>query len=640
MKGKRLTRGLIVTVIALTITAFITSCTTGTQAVTAPKQALSESNQQQAPSSAPFTLSILHVNDTHSKIEPTLVKLVMDIDSKLTGKAVYAELGGFPDLVSALKELRSAQPNALFFHAGDMFQGTLYFTKFEGRADTDFWNMMRPDAVTLGNHEFDKGPSILQSSLLSLANFPVVCADVDISNEPMIPDKSKVRPHIVLESGGEKIGVIGLDTPETPYISSPGKNIVFLNPVGSVEKSVRELESQGINKIVLLSHLGYSEDMKLAAELHGVDVIVGGHSHTLLGSFSSIGLASSGSYPTVVKDLDKNSVLVVQSWEWAKVLGDLSVTFDAKGNVVSYQGTPKAVVGKSFFRVYDLPDKDNQPKRVQFTTESNNTLAISEYDGKSYSIALKDNPNVNNDQYDLYKQVYGEMIAKLAADRGVILVDPDPAAEAKLATYSQGVTQLKKQMVASTDEDLIRGLNKGTGPIIADGMAWKTGSDIALNNPGGVRININQGPISVATVYELLPFANTLVTVSLKGSEVVSTLEDGVAFQIERYGSDPDNPYIYVSGIKFTVNPSANKGDRISNVKVAAKDGSYGPINPNATYKVVVNNYMAAGGDKYDTLKSIGGQYDTGFNDAEVFMEYIQGKTLRNIPEKRITIVN
>ncbi|WP_455381293.1 bifunctional metallophosphatase/5'-nucleotidase, partial [Salinispira pacifica] len=587
----------------------------------------------------PLTLSIIHVNDTHSKLEPTQVKLVMDIDSTLTGKAVYAELGGFPDLVSALKELRSAGKNPVFLHAGDMFQGTLYFTKYQGRADTDFWNLMRPDAATLGNHEFDKGPAVLQSNLLSLASFPVVSSDIDISRENAIPDKSKVRPFIVLDVGGGKVGVIGLSTPETPFISSPGENIAFLDPAASVQKSVRELEAQGVNKIIVLSHLGYSEDLKLASAVNGVDVIVGGHSHTLLGDFSTIGLSSAGGYPTVVKGSDNGTVLVVQSWEWGKVLGDLDVTFDAEGRVTSYQGAPRAVIGDRFFRIYDIPSRDNVPKRVQFTVGSGNALTINEYDGKSYSVAVTDDPSARDDQYDLYKQVYDKMIAKLRADAGVLLVGPDTAADAKLAGYSQGVKQLQGQLVATADEDLIRGLNIGTGPIIADGMAWKTKADIALNNPGGVRININQGPVSVATVYELLPFANTLVTMPMTGAQVVGAIEDGVDYQIERYGTDPNNAYVYASGIKFTINLGKKKGERISDVVVKTKDGSYTPIDAAATYNVVVNNFMAAGGDKYDTLKSISKQYDTGFNDAEVFMEYIQGKALRNIPEKRITLI-
>jgi 5'-nucleotidase / UDP-sugar diphosphatase len=154
-----------------------------------------------------------------------------------------------------------------------------------------------------------------------------------------------------------------------------------------------------------------------------------------------------------------------------------------------------------------------------------------------------------------------------------------------------------------------------------------------------VRININQGPISVATVYELLPFANTLVTLPLKGSSLVQVIEDGTDFQISRYGTDPDNAYLYVSGVRFALELARPKGQRVTGVEVKTAGGSYAPIQPEEVYKVVVNNFMAAGGDRYDTLKEASGKYDTGFNDAEVFMEYIRDKTLLNIPEERIRLV-
>jgi 5'-nucleotidase len=234
--------------------------------------------------------------------------------------------------------------------------------------------------------------------------------------------------------------------------------------------------------------------------------------------------------------------------------------------------------------------------------------------------------------------VYAALLKRLQEEPSVLLVDPDPQGAAKLAEYAAGVNQLKGQVIAQAGEDLVRKLNSGTGPIIADGMAWKTGAQIAVNNPGGVRININQGPISVATVYELLPFANTLVTLPLKGSDVVKTLEDGADFQVSRYGTDPDNPYVYVSGVLFTLEAAKPKGQRIQNVRVKTGTGSYGPIDPEAVYKVVVNNFMAAGGDRYDTLKEAAGKHDTGFNDAEVFMEYIKDQVLVNLAEERIEL--
>jgi 5'-nucleotidase/UDP-sugar diphosphatase len=530
-----------------------------------------------------------------------------------------------------VETLRKQAPNSLFLHSGDMFQGTLYFTQYLGTADTDFWNLMKLDVATLGNHEFDKGPAILLNNLLKRATFTIVSANVDVQAEPQLQGVT-IQPYTVREFGGQKVGIIGLTTEETPYISSPGKNIVFIGAMISVQNAASELAARGVDKIILLSHQGYSEDLALAPRVSGVDVIVGGHSHTLLGNFSKIGLSSAGPYPTRAVGRDGGKVLVVAANEWGKILGDLQVTFDPKGSIQSWKGAPRAVTGKRFFRIYDLPDLSNEPKRVQFIKDEAGKLAVSEFDGKSYV------PVPSAEQETAYRGAYQALLQRLGAEPSVLLVDPDPRGAAKLAEFAAGVNQLKTQMIAQAGEDLVRRLNSGTGPIIADGMAWKTGAQIAMNNPGGVRININQGPISVATVYELLPFANTLVTLPLKGADVVKTLEDGVDFQFSRYGTDPDNPYIYVSGITFTLDLSKPKGERVRNVRVKTGDASYAPIDPQAVYKVVVNNFMAAGGDRYDTLKDASGKYDTGFNDAEVFMEYIKDKVLVNIAEERIEL--
>jgi 5'-nucleotidase/UDP-sugar diphosphatase len=595
-----------------------------------PRSAL---NQQAAPAPAqPLALTILHVNDTHSKLEPTQVRLTLDIDEGLKGKAVYAELGGFPNLMSAVQAVRKRSPNVLFLHAGDMFQGTLYFTQFQGAADTDFWNLMKLDVATLGNHEFDKGPSVLLANLLQKAKFTIVSCNVDISAEPQLRPV-KLLPYTVKLVQGQEVGIIGLTTPETPFISSPGSNIVFNQAPLSVQRAADELAARGVDKLIVLSHEGYREDIELASEVSGIDLIVGGHSHTLLGDFSAIGLKSAGPYPTLAKARDGATVLVVQADEWGKLLGDLQLDFDAAGVVRSWKASPKAVVGRQWFRVYDLPDLAGEPKRVQFAQDSTGSTVVTEYDGKSYV------PVASAPQAEAYGRVHAELLGRLSAEPVVALVDPDPEGAAKLAVYSAGVDQLKGKVIAEAGEDLFRRLNRGTGPIVADGMAWKTGAQVALNNPGGVRININQGPISVATVYELLPFANTLVTLPLKGSDLVRTLEDGVDFQISRYGTDPNNAYIYVSGVRFTLEPGKPKGQRVSGVEVKGPDGKYAPLDPGAVYKVVVNNFMAAGGDRYDTLKEAPGKYDTGFNDAEVFMEYIKGKTLVNIPEERIRVV-
>jgi 5'-nucleotidase / UDP-sugar diphosphatase len=592
-----------------------------------------------------FTLELLHVNDTHSKFEPSQVKLTMDLSPNLAARSVYVEMGGLARLASAIKaeRARSKAAGVLVLHGGDLVQGTLYYTRYEGLADVAFWNLLGLDACVLGNHEFDKGPAKLKSNFLDIAKFDIVSANVDLSADPVFAFAAKsslpLKPYVIKRFGREQVGVIGLTTPETAAISSPGDKIVFSDAAKSAQAAIDELAAKGVNKIVILSHLGYAEDAKLAGAIRGVDVIVGGHSHTALGDFSGLGLSTSGEYPTVTHDADGNTALVVQAWEWGKFLGELDVAFDAKGNVQSYSGRAKAVIGKSWMRIYDLVDKTGAAKRVQFSLDAAKNLAIAEFDGKAYSIDVKDEPNDKGDQYDAYKAVWSNVCADLAKNPAVLLEDDEARSAKLIAGYSQAVTELKAKIVSESTADLNRGFNSGPGPIIADAMRAKTGAEVALTNPGGVRVNIPQGPISVAMVYELLPFGNTLVRVDLTGADLVRALEDGIDFSLANYGSDLNtNPIVYESGLRFDLDASRPRGGRVRNVRLVRADGSEEALDPAKVYKVVVNSFIAGGGDHYDALKAADGKIDTGFNDAEAFMEYIGGKTLKE-SDPRINVL-
>jgi 5'-nucleotidase / UDP-sugar diphosphatase len=590
------------------------------------------------PGDKPLELTILHVNDTHSMLEPASVRLTLDIDSTLTGKAVYVNMGGFPAAMAAVSRLRSeAAGSVLFLHAGDLFQGSLYFTKYNGAADVDFWNAMRVDVATFGNHEFDKGPGLIQSALLEGASFPFTSANVDFSREPAVTAKARVPSYLIKVVGGQKVGIIGITTPETPFISSPGKSIVFRDPAESVDAAVSALERQGVNKILVISHSGLDADRRLAAKVHGVDAIIGGHSHTLLGAYPSLGLKGVERYPVTVKGADGEDVRIVQAWQWADQVGRLVLSFDADGKVVSSRGEPVFVVDKGFARVYDLPNLAGEKKRVQFT-QSGTELKISEYDGSRYAVAVSDDPDDPADQYDAYAADYRKLEEKLGQDSNVVLTDPDPAGAAMLAGYAKGVTELKNTVVANVTEDMKRGHNSGPGPIIADSMTWKTGAQVAIMNPGGVRVDLSPGELTVARVYELQPFGNTLVTVTVTGGELIRVLEDMADFTISSYGTKPGTNLLYVAGMRLTLNTGAQKGKRVSDVRIGQADGGFSALSPGGTYTLVVNSFMAAGGDKNPTLASLQGKYDTGYIDSEAMLAYVDGKTLSNLREERVRL--
>lgn len=258
-----------------------------------------------------FPLTILHTNDNHSH-------LAVD----------YKGRYGAAKISFMANQIRSAYDNVLFLNAGDVVMGTVFYTVFEGTADRDIMNMMNYDAMTLGNHEFDKGVEGLSKFLTGLET-PVVSTNTTFENEPFLKDS--VKKYIVKDFNGRLVGIVGATIPETPSISSPGDTIIFNDVVESVQPIIDDLVSQSVDIIILLSHNGYINDQAIAAGLDGVDVIVGGHSHTeLLGE----------NYPGVVKSSSDEPVLLVQANEYNKYLGNLTVTFDDQGVATSWWGAP------------------------------------------------------------------------------------------------------------------------------------------------------------------------------------------------------------------------------------------------------------------------------------------------------------
>ena len=481
----------------------------------------------------PYQLTILHTNDTHAHLESFTP----------SGEELQ---GGVARRYTAIQQVKAEEENVLLVDAGDQFQGTLFFNVWQGEEASHFMNALGYQAMAVGNHEFDSGPGTLGSFVRSVA-FPVLSANLDVSREPELA--GYIKPWAVLTIGGEQIGLIGLTTPELPTISSPGPNVAVGDPVAAATAAVNELAAQGINKIVCLSHLGYSEDQALAKAVDGIDVIVGGHSHTLLGDMEG----AAGPYPTVVTPPSGGKVLIVQAYEWGRLLGRLDVTFDTQGAVQSYAGEPIAIAA-----------------------------AIPE--------------------------------------------DADIAAQ--VARFAQRIDELRSRPVGTAavalegSRDLVRTQETNLGNLICDAMLWKTaaeGTQICITNGGGIRASIPAGEINMGQVLEVLPFGNQIATFGLKGSDVVAALERGVSEVEAVKGQFPQ-----VGGLRFRYDPTKPAGSRVTLVEVRAADGTYSPIDPNATYKLVTNDFMRKGGDGYTMFAERAiDPYDAGAILADAVAEYI-----------------
>lgn len=275
---------------------------------------------------AEYNLTILHTNDFHDRFEP-----ISKYDGPCSAEDNTAGecFGGSARLMTAIAEARERAGNSILVDGGDQFQGTLFYTQYKGTLAAEMMNQMGYDAMTVGNHEFDDGPEVLRG-FMDAVEFPVLMSNADVSGEPLLADK--LAKSTVIEKGGEKIGLIGLTPEDTHELASPGDNVTFSDPVAAVQGEVDLLIAKGVNKIIVLSHSGYGVDQKVAAETTGVDVIVGGHTNTLL---SNTNERAEGPYPTMVGE-----TAIVQAYAYGKFLGELNVTFDDEGNITKAEGEP------------------------------------------------------------------------------------------------------------------------------------------------------------------------------------------------------------------------------------------------------------------------------------------------------------
>jgi LPXTG-motif cell wall-anchored protein len=452
----------------------------------------------------PFNLSLMHVNDTHANVEQ------------------------YPKLTTAVNEVRGEKPNSLLVDAGDVFSGTLYFNQYSGLADLWFMNNLGYDAMTFGNHEFDKDSNVL-ARFINEMKFPMVSANVNVTKDPVLgalfknemssaPADGTIYPAIIKDVDGEKVGIFGLTTEDTTFLASPSKDIIFENAVEKATETVAALKADGINKIVVLSHLGYNADLGLAETVNGIDVIVGGHTHTELDQ------------PVVIEKAEPT--VIVQANEYLKYLGVLDVTFDENGVVIAQSGV---------------------------------LLDVNTYKA-------------------------------------------DENALAKVSEFQAPLEELKKTIVGSSSVVLdgeranVRTKETNLGNLIADSMVERAnqlvpGTFIAMQNGGGIRASIDIGDVTLGEIHTVMPFANLLVTLDLKGAEILAALEHSVS-KVESSAGQ----FMQVSGIQFRYDPAKPAFDRVWDVKVKTATG-FEPLDLTKTYSVATNAFVADGGDGYTVFK-------------------------------------
>ncbi|HMO08560.1 MAG TPA: bifunctional metallophosphatase/5'-nucleotidase [Paracoccaceae bacterium] len=495
---------------------------------------------------ADYTLHVLHINDLHSRIEQ------VNAGGSTCSAADAAEnkcFGGVGRLATKINELRDGLraegKNVIVLDAGDQFQGSLMFTTYKGAVEAEMMMKIGFDAMAVGNHEFDDGPEGL-GAFLDLVTFPVISGNIDVSQSNVLA--GRVQNHVVLEVGGEKIGIISALATDTVETASPGPTVIFQDEIESLSADAAVLAEEGVTKIIALTHVGLRKDMEIAARVPGVDVVIGGHSHTYL---SASDPKRAGPYPTWVDTEAGGIVPVVQAGAYSLYLGHLELTFDDDGNL-KHAGGDTIVIDSS--------------------------------------------------------------------------IAQDEAIEARIAELAGPIEELKARVVAEA-ADVLDG-ERGTcrqqecvlGNIIAQAMLDRVreqGIQIAIQNGGGIRASIDAGPVTMGEVLTVLPFQNTLSTFQVSGAAIVAALENGVSTL-----EDGGGRFAQVAGMKYTFDPAAEKGARVSDVMVD-EGGSWVPIDPAKVYGVVSNDYVRKGGDGYRMFIDAANAYDYGPDLADVTAEWM-----------------
>jgi len=565
----------------------------------------------------PFELTVLHINDHHSHLDPESITLQLATGG---GKRepVVVERGGFPRLVGAIKALEQQSANVLKIHSGDASTGDLYYTLSEGRADAELMNTVCFDTMTLGNHEFDNTDGGIRKLMGFLhagtCKTPLLSANVRFgATSPLhgaVPPEA-VLPAVVLERGGEKIGVIGLTVAgKTKNSSRPNADTTFLDEAATAQAEIDRLRGLGVNKIILSTHIGYQADQALVKKLSGVDVVVGGDSHSLLGpeTLKTYGLSPEGPYPTRSTDRDGKPVCIVQAWQYAYVLGEVRVRFDGQGEVSDCAGTPWVLVGDRFIRGDKTPLTNHELDAVRADIDASQALRITAPDPEATALLAP---------YAQKKEALGATVVATAPE--TLCLRRVPGSKRDLSRSALGDVCNQNQRVNSHGGDIQQIVAEA---FLQQGKAF-FGADLSIQNGGGVRTDLTKGPITVKDVYTVLPFKNTLVQLNATGAEVKAALEDaveGVVGPALNTGCYP-----YTGGLRWHLDLTKPKGSRLSHLEIRTADGRYRPFDLKKTYRVATISFLADGNDSFTSLKHITGErrIEVGLDYAEAFLKYI-----------------
>lgn len=553
---------------------------------------------QVAPPAEPaaFTLHVAHINDTHSAFDPTPGYFWADMQDAApvadpaTGKQqVFNQWGGHPRLAQQLQQIRSdAQRTGqalLTLHGGDAWQGSAYFQVNQGQMNADILSRMGIDAMALGNHEFDLNNGAL-NDFINAVNFPVVAGNIDASNDPDLKQQANLKPYQLFHFGEQVVAVIGVVLDNMPSIAPNTGEVVFHDMVQATQQHIDRLHADGVDKIIVLSHIGNALDVQLAQQVSGIDAIVGGHSHSLLGDFSNIGLAnSSRPYAELVHhSVSGSPTCIVQAGEYAQAIGLVALEFNAQGELLSCIGQNTLLTSAQWFQ--------DRAQRNSFSTDQQH--AIRDFIEVQPNMTVVDEHPALREHIDTHyrpamEKAYGRVIAYLDAPIEHVRRPGDSGSDQHGSRLAPLVAQAQLEFASSEAVQALTGVKP----------------DLALVGAGGMRASLAAGELREGVIsLELLPFASQLSVLQVPGEVIRQVIEQTVTATLPEGAHAGRFPYGAQLRYEFIESKAGTHGElrqlEINQGTLTAPN--WQPLHDKQTYTLVLNSYLANGNDGWTAL--------------------------------------
>ncbi len=537
-------------------------------------------------------MTFLHTSDVHSRIlpyehDPLYTEQQLGL---LPGRGRY---GGIARMAQVIKRERKKAGRSLWLDSGDLFQGAPIFNLYRGEAEVRAMTMAGLDAMALGNHEFDHGPVNVLDQFTYWADFPLLAANYiwDREGVPFADQfAALVKPYVVFNVDGLKIGVIGMGNLSSLNSLEDGGNelgILTLDTMQTIQDHVNLLREEA-DLVVLLDHLGLTEDEEIARNICGLDLILGGHHHIALNPPKLIDYKPDEKYISSRPDTQTEMIVDPDAPDGGE--DDDNNPEDGDNGEEEEASDPPRGLGEC-------------PKEHVRQTLLAHPNAFAKFVSR-LDVVVRD------------KKIISHKFELFPIDR---FVDEDPETRYVLEDYIEGMTRnlLLDRVITVATEPLRRfgdsGGDSQLGNLVAEAMQFRryVETDFCVTNSLGIRTDILEGPLTYEQMYNVMPFENTITTMTLSGIEVQELLDFATRSSAER----GCNSQIQVSGVTFTMNCRTGEAEDIVIGGV--------PLSTTGAYDMCTNNYMANGGSGFRVLKRNTTKIDTGIAIREALIAYI-----------------